>query len=67
MAIPEIYRTKPSVLLTKLMHAFYAYGRMHWRWTTSSLSGAGNGRLRLNPNGWPGWQLVSAEQLKKLK
>ena len=22
---------------------------------------------RLNPNGWPGWQLVSAEQLKKLK
>ena len=35
----------PSVLLTKLMHAFYAYGRMHWRWTTSSSSSAGNGGL----------------------
>jgi len=35
----------PAVLLTKLMHAFYDYGRGHWRWTTSSASSAGAGGL----------------------
>jgi len=35
----------PSALLTKLMKAFYDYGRGHWRWTTSSSKTAGDGGL----------------------
>lgn len=44
-AAGAMFGDTPANALRKLMQAFYDYGRLHWRWTSSSSAAAGQGGL----------------------